>query len=207
MLKHVIYDCDRRARLEILKRLLLGVRRVRRPHRRAGPAAGDRASSSYPLSGSTGRIRRASEGTMEGGNPPPQSTVMQMMMAAWAAQTIATVARLGVADVLHDHGPLTAGELIERHRVDARPDMLERALRRARASASSPRPPTAGSGRRRCPTSSSTARRDPSASSSSSSAGAGGRCSAASARRCGPGNRESFRPTPIPAPPRSSGRP
>jgi len=66
---------------------------------------------------------------MEGGNPPPQSTVMQMMMAAWAAQTIATVARLGVADVLHDHGPLTARELTERHRVDARADLLERALR------------------------------------------------------------------------------
>ena len=66
---------------------------------------------------------------MEGGSPPPQSTVMQMMMAAWAAQTIATVARLGVADVLHDHGPLTARELTERHRVNARPDLLERALR------------------------------------------------------------------------------
>jgi hypothetical protein len=66
---------------------------------------------------------------MEGGSPPPQSTVMQMMMAAWAAQTIATVARLGVADVLHDQGPLTARELTERHRVDARPDLLERALR------------------------------------------------------------------------------
>ena len=66
---------------------------------------------------------------MEGGSPPPQSTVMQMMMAAWAAQTIATVARLGVADVLHDQGPLTARELTERHRVDARSDLLERALR------------------------------------------------------------------------------
>ena len=66
---------------------------------------------------------------MEVGSPPPQSTVMQMMMAAWTAQTIATVARLGVADVLHDHGPLTARELTERHRVNARPDLLERALR------------------------------------------------------------------------------
>src|SRR5262245_8135726 len=66
---------------------------------------------------------------MESGGPPPQSVVMQMMMAAWAAQTIAAIARLGVADVLHRHGALTARDLTERHRVDARPDMLERALR------------------------------------------------------------------------------
>jgi len=31
---------------------------------------------------------------------PPEGAVMQMMMAAWTAQTISAVARLGVADVL-----------------------------------------------------------------------------------------------------------
>jgi hypothetical protein len=62
-------------------------------------------------------------------NPPPQSTVMQMMMASWTAQTIATIARLGVADLLQRHGPLTGGELVERHGVGAKAVMLERALR------------------------------------------------------------------------------
>ena len=129
---------------------------------------------------------------------PPQSTVMQMMMAAWAAQTISTVARLGVADALHDHGPLTAGELIERHRVDARPDMLERALR---ACASVGVFTEAADGRFG-PTPLSGvlvdgAPVDRSASSSSSSAGAGGRCSAGP-RRDGAdrGAANAFRPTP-----------
>src|SRR5262245_8540968 len=62
-------------------------------------------------------------------SPPPQSTVMQMMMAAWTAQTIAAVARLGIADILQREGPLTARELVERHGVDAKPTMIERALR------------------------------------------------------------------------------
>jgi hypothetical protein len=62
-------------------------------------------------------------------SPPPQSTVMQMMMAAWTAQTIAAVARLGIADILQREGPLTARELVERHGVDTKPAMIERALR------------------------------------------------------------------------------
>ena len=66
---------------------------------------------------------------MSAASPPPQSTVMQMMMAAWSAQTVATVARLGVPDILQAHGALTARALIEQHGVDARPAMLERALR------------------------------------------------------------------------------
>jgi hypothetical protein len=65
----------------------------------------------------------------EQGGPPPQAVVMQMMMAAWTAQTIATVAGLGVPDLLRDHGPCTARDLTERHGVDARSDFLERALR------------------------------------------------------------------------------
>jgi hypothetical protein len=60
---------------------------------------------------------------------PPQGTVMQMMMAAWTAQTISAVTRLGVADVLAKHGALTARELAEAHGIDARPELLERALR------------------------------------------------------------------------------
>ncbi len=61
--------------------------------------------------------------------PPPQATVMQMMMAAWSSQTISTVTRLGVPDLVSTHGPLTARELVSTHRVDAHPDLLERALR------------------------------------------------------------------------------
>ena len=61
--------------------------------------------------------------------PPPQATVMQMMMSAWAAQTISAVTRLDVPDILQAHGPLTARQLTESHGVDARPELLERALR------------------------------------------------------------------------------
>src|SRR5882672_8897840 len=60
--------------------------------------------------------------------PPPQAAVMQMM-AAWTAQTISAVARLGVADVLKKHGALTARALVEAHGIGARPELLERALR------------------------------------------------------------------------------
>ncbi len=66
---------------------------------------------------------------MSAASPPPQSTIMQMMMAAWTAQTVATVARLGVADVLQQHGPLTARALVADHGIAAQPDLLERALR------------------------------------------------------------------------------
>jgi hypothetical protein len=54
---------------------------------------------------------------------------MQMMMAAWTAQTISAVTRLGVADVLQKHGPQTAHSLTHAHGIDARPELLERALR------------------------------------------------------------------------------
>ena len=144
---------------------------------------------------------------MEGGNPPPQSTVMQMMMAAWAAQTIATVARLGVADVLHDHGPLTAGELIERHRVDARPDMLERALR---ACASVGVFTEAADGRFG-PTPLSDVLVDGAPGSIRQFVELiGGRwwtLFGGLGETVRTGEPRSFRPTPIPAPPRSSGRP
>ncbi|MGH7354780.1 MAG: methyltransferase family protein [Candidatus Rokuibacteriota bacterium] len=54
---------------------------------------------------------------------------MQMMMSAWTAQTISAVTRLDVPDILQAHGPLTARQLTESHGVDARPELLERALR------------------------------------------------------------------------------
>lgn len=60
---------------------------------------------------------------------PPQAVVMQMMMAAWTAQTISAVTRLGVPDALARHGPLTARQLTVDHGIDASPPFLERALR------------------------------------------------------------------------------
>jgi len=46
---------------------------------------------------------------------------MQMMMAAGTARTISAVTRLGVAEVLQKHGPLTARALTEAHGIAARP--------------------------------------------------------------------------------------
>jgi hypothetical protein len=54
---------------------------------------------------------------------------MQMMMAAWTAQTVSAVTRLGVPDLLAKHGPRTARALVDDHGVDAKADLLERALR------------------------------------------------------------------------------
>jgi len=54
---------------------------------------------------------------------------MQMMMAAWTSQTVSSVTRLGVPDLLQAHGALTARQLTQTHGVDARPELLERALR------------------------------------------------------------------------------
>jgi SAM-dependent methyltransferase len=64
-----------------------------------------------------------------GAGKPPQAVVMQLAMGAWAAQAVAAVTRLGVPDLLHQHGPLDARALCERHGVDAQPAVLERALR------------------------------------------------------------------------------
>jgi hypothetical protein len=52
-----------------------------------------------------------------------------MVMGAWTSQTIAAVTRLGVPDLLREHGPLTARQLTGIHGVDASADFLERALR------------------------------------------------------------------------------
>jgi hypothetical protein len=54
---------------------------------------------------------------------------MQMMMGAWTAQTISAVTCLRVPELVHAHGPLTARQLTEAHGVDAKPELLERALR------------------------------------------------------------------------------
>lgn len=60
---------------------------------------------------------------------PPQAIVMEMVMGAWVSQTISTITRLDVPDLLHEHGALTARQLTDEYGVDANPEFLERALR------------------------------------------------------------------------------
>ena len=61
--------------------------------------------------------------------PPPQAVVMQMVMGAWVSQTISSISRLDVPDLIHQQGPLTAAELTAQHGLQAQPEFLERALR------------------------------------------------------------------------------
>lgn len=65
----------------------------------------------------------------EGSALPPQAIVMQMVVGAWISQTISSVTRLDIPDLLKKHGPQTALKLIQNYGVDAKPDALERALR------------------------------------------------------------------------------
>jgi hypothetical protein len=69
------------------------------------------------------------ESSQSGGALPPQAAVMQMVMGAWVSQTISSVTRLDIPDLLHEHGPLTAGQLTSAHGVKASPEFLHRALR------------------------------------------------------------------------------
>src|SRR5438045_1261536 len=60
--------------------------------------------------------------------PPPQAIVMQMMFGAWVTKVISEATRMGVPDVVREHGPLRATEMVDRG-VIAAPDALERLLR------------------------------------------------------------------------------
>jgi len=66
---------------------------------------------------------------MDGPALPPPAVIMQMMTAAWISQTISAVTRLDVPDLLEKHGATTARVLVETHGVNARPELLHRALR------------------------------------------------------------------------------
>src|SRR5258708_6573619 len=59
---------------------------------------------------------------------PPQAIVMQMIMGGWVSKVICDITRLNVPDVLKQHGPLSAAEMVA-HGVDAHPGFLQRALR------------------------------------------------------------------------------
>jgi len=60
---------------------------------------------------------------------PPQAVLVQMAIGAWNAKVVSAVASLNVADILHQHGPASAVDLVQRHGVDANPAALERCLR------------------------------------------------------------------------------
>ena len=62
-------------------------------------------------------------------SPPPHMVIMQMLTGAWITKVLSEVTRLGVPDVLKEHGPLTATELTQRGLVVANNDALHRALR------------------------------------------------------------------------------
>src|SRR5438128_2713246 len=60
--------------------------------------------------------------------PPPQAIVMQMVFGAWVTKVISEATRMGVPDVVREHGPLRAAEMVDKGIVAA-PDALERLLR------------------------------------------------------------------------------
>jgi predicted O-methyltransferase YrrM len=60
---------------------------------------------------------------------PPHAVLVQMVLGSWSAKVLADVTSLNVADVLHQHGPATAAELVQRYGIDANPNALERCLR------------------------------------------------------------------------------
>src|SRR5688572_3354221 len=61
--------------------------------------------------------------------PPPHGQVMQLVMGAWISQTISSVTRLNVPDIVQKHGALTAKALVEQHGVNGNVEFLQRALR------------------------------------------------------------------------------
>jgi len=60
---------------------------------------------------------------------PPQGMLVDMVLSGWKAKVLADVSALDVADVLHEHGPATALELVQKRGLKANPDALERCLR------------------------------------------------------------------------------
>jgi SAM-dependent methyltransferase len=60
---------------------------------------------------------------------PPREVIADMLRGAWICQSLSTLTRLNVPDILAAHGPLTAAQLAAQPGVAARPDLLERVLR------------------------------------------------------------------------------
>jgi hypothetical protein len=62
-------------------------------------------------------------------SPPPQGVIMQMVMGAWVAKVISEVTRLGVPDLIKQHGSMDAAGMVTVGGIQATPDALERVLR------------------------------------------------------------------------------
>ena len=60
---------------------------------------------------------------------PPQAVIMQMVMGAWITKVISEATRLGVPDVVKQHGPMRAAEMVAIGGIGAVPEALERLLR------------------------------------------------------------------------------
>jgi hypothetical protein len=59
-------------------------------------------------------------------SPPPQAVIMQMVMGAWVTKVISEVTRLGVPDLVKQHGSMHAAEMVTAGGVQAAPNALER---------------------------------------------------------------------------------
>jgi ubiquinone/menaquinone biosynthesis C-methylase UbiE len=60
---------------------------------------------------------------------PPQAVIMQMAMGAWVTKVISEVTRLGVPDLVKQHGSMHAADMVNAGRIHAAPNALERLLR------------------------------------------------------------------------------
>jgi len=60
---------------------------------------------------------------------PPQAMIMQMVMGAWITKVISEVTRLGIPDLVKQHGSMLAAEMVNTGGIRAVPTALERLLR------------------------------------------------------------------------------
>src|SRR5687768_1095620 len=60
---------------------------------------------------------------------PPQAVIMQMAMGAWVTKVISEVTRLGIPDLLKQHGSMDAAEMVTAGGIHAAPNALQRLLR------------------------------------------------------------------------------
>ena len=62
-------------------------------------------------------------------SPPAEAVIMQMVMGAWVTKVISEVTRLGVPDLVKQHGSMHAAEMVTTGGIQAEPNALERILR------------------------------------------------------------------------------
>src|SRR5262249_7383276 len=61
--------------------------------------------------------------------PVPHAVIMQMVTGAWATKVMSELTRLGVPDILHRYGSLSAADMVTQHGIQAESQALHRALR------------------------------------------------------------------------------